>query len=108
MLGCAASGRVFPNPRCTAALFALLSALSSGCQESSRAPEPAGSPSATFTATPTATPTASTPPNLQAADAWLGVRKGGRDLGVVEMLAGKPWRLVLHSASEDARRSRSW
>lgn len=95
MLASAASGRVFSNPRCTATLLALLAALSAGCQERSRAPEPAGSTGAT--------PSATRPPDRQEADAWLGVCKGGRDLGVVEMLAGKPWRLVLHSGSEDAR-----
>ncbi|MBK8999067.1 MAG: hypothetical protein IPM35_25365 [Myxococcales bacterium] len=101
MLASAASGRIrllrlLPSALSIAALLALLSA---GCQERSGAPEPAGSPSATSTATPPA----STPPNRQAADAWLGVRKGGRDLGVVEVLAGKPWRVVLHSGGEDAR-----
>jgi len=31
------------------------------------------------------------------------VTKDGRELGVVELLAGKPWRVVLHSDGEDAR-----
>lgn len=78
----------------------LWSVLSVSCNERSGAP----APPATGGATPpeTASASSASPPARQS-DAWLVVTKGGYELGVVELLVGKPWRLVRHSASDDAR-----
>lgn len=95
--------RLLRSPLALAVFSALISALGAGCEARSRAPEPTGFTATTPATTPPAAPPSTAAPEKPAADAWLRVRKRGHDLGIVEMLAGKPWRLVRHSSNEDAR-----
>lgn len=78
----------------------LLALLLGSCTE--RGQEPA-QPSASGRAPSPPAPAVAAPPEKAAADAWLVVTKDGRELGVVELLVGKPWRLILHSGGDEAR-----
>lgn len=86
-----------------------------GCDDAAQAPSPTqpatSAPSASASPSPSASaagepaaPTAAKPPETRELDdKWFWVSRGGHELGVVEVLAGRPWRVVLHCAGEDAR-----
>jgi hypothetical protein len=85
-----------------------LLALSAGCDDGAKAPDPvvptgATSAGAAPIGSAAATPPAPAAPKDAAVDTWFRISKTGHELGVIEMLAGKPWRVVLHSANDDAR-----
>ncbi|MFO0571206.1 MAG: hypothetical protein U0263_36590 [Polyangiaceae bacterium] len=97
--------------RSSPAYLAMVAALVAGCEQRSAEPGPVASTASSTATAPerapssgaTASAVEAPPPKKQEADVWLRVAKAGRDLGVIEVLAGKPWRFVRHSQSEDAR-----
>ncbi|MBX3126254.1 MAG: hypothetical protein KF718_06035 [Polyangiaceae bacterium] len=93
-------------PARACAALVTLAALVGGCDDRS-APAAPGAPVASVSVAPAPSSTPSAAPAdgrfvQQQVDKWFRIYKDGHELGVVEVLAGKPWRLVLHSANDDA------
>ncbi len=94
------------NFRSIALVFSVAGVLSAACDSREPSPSPAGSPAGPIQpAAKPIPPKPSTPsPAIEeeSADTWLSVNKGGVELGVIELRAGKPPKLSIEKQNEDS------